>query len=98
MESTTATIHRVQLSPADLQAIIAAQLPTLVAANAVLIDRSNIPGQRVAAGAMAFISFPLSTAALQKALAAEVPGLPATFSLQVVRGNPNVAAVVTWSA
>lgn len=93
MKATQSTMHRVELSAADLLAIVTSALPTFQASAAQWGDARHGGG-----GTSARVSFEITPAMLQHALAASVPGLPAAFHFQVVAGNPNIAAVISWSA
>lgn len=104
MQTVTSTTTIIQISPADITAYVTGVMSELLPANCVLQQRAGgfagRPfGKNSPSPTILNLTWPVSAAELDTFLRTIIPNLPVigSYSVNVVRGKPNVAAEVTWA-
>ena len=92
MQTNTKTLTVVEITPAELSAWIAAHIPNLTA------DAATVKNAQGNAKARLDISWGITKDYLDTFLKTVIPNLPDKYNVQMVDGNKDVAARVSWQA
>lgn len=98
MKTVTSNITTVEVSTADMQAWITRNLGQLTGASCVVLGPQMAPVQRFFPKARLVLGWGVTAEELDVFLRTEIANLPpvGSYNVQLVQGNADVAAKVTW--